>query len=175
MSVKNDFVVPIAVLLFICLFVSAALAVVNGITKPVIEEGARIRAEEAKKIILPQADEFVLLEVEGLPRAVTEVHRAVNGTGYIFAVTVIGYGGEINILCGIDPEGRIIRATVMSHTETVGLGTPIFEEPHSSQYWGRNLNGIEMIAAISGATITSAAFKNAMRHALNAFEIVRKR
>ena len=181
MSVKNDFVKPIAVLFFICLFVSAALAVVNSVTKPVIDESARIRAIEARRQILPLADEFVLLEIDNLlsegllPAAILEVYRAANGTGYIFTVTVIGYGGEIRILCGIDPDGKIIRANVLDHSETAGLGTPIFEEAHAGQYWGRDKSGIEGISVISGATITSVAFKNAMRHALDAFETVRTR
>jgi len=182
MNIKNDFVLPVIVLSVICLFVSGALAVVNSITEPVIEVASRLHAAEAKKMIIPQAEEFVQLDIEVLrsdnsfPRTVNEVHRAVNGTGYIFAVSVIGYGtDEIKLLCGVDPAGRIIKAAVMSHSETQGLGTPIFEEPHAGQYWGKDRNGIESIDVISGATITSNAFKRAMRDSLAAFEIVRSR
>ena len=179
MSVKNDFVKPIAVLFFICLFVSAALAVVNNVTKPVIDEGSRVRAALARKHIIPQADDFERLDINvlrsqsGFPAAVTEVFRASNGEGFIITIIVTGYGGDISILCGVDNSGRIIRAAVLSHTETVGLGTPIFEEPHASQYWGIHIDGIEGISAVSGATITSNAYKNAMRYALAAFEIAR--
>ena len=172
MNIKNDFIMPIIVLLVICLFVSGALAVVNSITEPIITEAAKIRAAEEKKRIIPDA-EFDLLNIEDLPRTVTEVHRATNGLGYIFAVSVIGYGTEeIKILCGVDPDGRIIRAVVLSHNETQGLGTPIFEEPHAGLYWRKNKREIESVSAISGATITSNAFKRAMRDALTAFEIV---
>ena len=173
MNIKNDFFMPIAVLFSICLFVSAALAIVNNVTRPVIDEGGRIRAAEARRQIIPHADEFVLLAAEGMPRSVTEVHRAANGAGYVFTVTVIGYGGEIRILCGVDSDGKIIRAAVLSHTETAGLGTPVFEEHHAGQYWERDINGIDGISIISGATITSVAFKNAMRDALRAFETAR--
>jgi len=172
MNLKNDFILPIVVLLLICFFVSGALAIVNSITEPIISEAAKVRAAEEKKRIIPNA-EFDLLIVDGLPRSITEVHRATNGMGYIFAVSVIGYGTEeIKLLCGVDPEGRIIRATVLSHNETQGLGTPIFEEPHAGQYWRKNIREIETVAVISGATITSVAFKRAMRDALTAFEIV---
>jgi len=172
MNIKNDFILPIVVLLFICLFVSGALAVVNSITEPIISEAAKVRAAEEKTKIIPGA-EFELLNIEGLPRTITEVHRAANGLGYIFAVSVTGYGTEeIKLLCGVDPAGRIIRATVLSHNETQGLGTPIFEEPHAGQYWRKNIREIEGVTAISGATITSNAFKRAMRDALAAFDIV---
>ena len=172
-----DFVKPIVVLLCICLFVSGALAVVNGITEPVIKNAGIVRAAAAKKVIMPQVDEFEMLDIEsfrsqGMPATVTEIHRAANDTGYIFAVTVIGYGGEIKLLCGVDIEGRIIRAATLAQTETKGLGTPIFEEHHAGQYWGKNKSGIEDIEVISGATITSNAFKNGMRYALTAFDIV---
>jgi len=180
MSVKNNFVKPIVVLSVICLFVTGALAIVNSVTRPVIEEAAKERAAAAKREIMPLADEFEMLDIESpryegrIPRTVTEIHRAVNGMGYIFAVTVIGYGGEIKILCGIDLDGNIIRTATLAQTETKGLGTPIFEEPHAGQYRGRDRSGIEAITAISGATITSNAFKNAMRYAFDAFAIVRE-
>ena len=173
MNIKNDFVLPIIVLTLICLFVSGALAVVNSFTQPVIEIAAAKRAYEARRDIIPQADDFETLEVYGLPKSVTDVYRATNNTGYIFMVTTIGYGGEIKIICGITPDGKVIKAKVLEHSETQGLGTPIFEEPHASQYWGSDKNQIEQVEAISGATITSNAFKYGIRDAFTAFEIVR--
>ena len=178
MNVKNDFIMPIVVLLCICLFVSGALAVVNNITDPVIQNAGMERAASARKMIMPQVDHFELVNIESvrskgyLPGSVTAIHRAANNSGYLFAVTVIGYGGEIKLLCGVDPDGRIIRVATLAQTETKGLGTPIFEEAHAGQYWGRDRNGIEEVAAISGATITSNAFKNSIRDALIAFAVV---
>ena len=145
-----------------------------------IEESGAIRAATARKEIIPQADEFEFLNIETLrlegnmPRAVTQALRATNDTGYIFAVTVIGYGGDINILCGIAPDGRIIRAVVLSHNETPSFAASVFAESSVERYWNRDRNGIEEIAIISGATLSAVAFKNAMRHALTAFEVVNK-
>jgi len=173
MSMKKDFLMPIIVLLFICFFVSGALAVVNSITRPVIEYEAAYRAAEEKKVIMPQADNFEQLHIEGLPRTITEVYRATNNIGYIFSVSVRGYGrDDMKLLCGVDMNGRIIRAAVLEHTETISFFNRVFNEQHRDQYWGRNKNEIEDIAAISGATITSTALKNAMRDSLTAFEIV---
>jgi len=173
MNLKNDFILPIIVLSLICLFVSAALAVVNNLTSPVIEAAASERAAAARKVIIPQADGFELLIINDLPRRVTEAYRATNNTGYIFMVTVIGYGGDIHLIVGVDPAGKVIRSAVLAHNETQGLGTPIFEQPHAGQYWGRDRNGIESVEAISGATITSVAYKNAVRDALIAFDVIR--
>lgn len=178
MSVKNDFVMPIVVLSLICLFVSGALAVGNNITKPVIADAAAARAEAARRDIMPQADTFELLEIESyhasgkMPKTVTEVYRARNNSGYIFLVTTMGYGGEVKVICGIDPAGKVIKSAVLAQTETRGLGTPIFDEPHAGQYWGRDKNGIEAVEAISGATISSNAYKTCIRDSFTAFEIV---
>jgi electron transport complex protein RnfG len=140
----------------------------------VIEIAAAERAETARREILPQASGFELLHINGLPRTVNEVYRTTNNVGYIFTVTTLGYGGDIKIMCGIDPAGRIIRTMTLAQTETKGLGTPVFEVPHAGQYWGKDKNGIEDIQAISGATITSDAYKRGIRDAFTAYEIVKE-
>ena len=170
---RKDFILPIVVLSLICLFVAGALAVSNNFTEPVITAAAAERAERARRSIMPDAEEFELMEVSGLPRRVFEVYRTTNNIGYIFMIRTSGYGGEIRLMCGIDMDGKVIGTATLAQTETKGLGTPIFEEPHAGQYRGRDRNGIEGVAAISGATITSDAFKNGIRDAFTAYEIVK--
>ena len=171
MNIKKDFILPISVLSLICLFVSGALAVVNSYTKPVIEGAAAERAAAARKEVIPQADGFELLEVDGLPRTITEVYRATNDTGYIFMITSPGYGGDVKLICSIDPDGKIIKTVTLAQTETKGMATPVFENPHESQYIGKNKN-LDGIVGITGATISSNAYKNGIRDAFTAFEIV---
>ena len=48
-SIVKDFVMPIAVLTVICLVISAALAMTNMVTAPIIEETSRRNAEAARK------------------------------------------------------------------------------------------------------------------------------
>jgi len=171
---KNDFFLPILVLSLICLFVSASLAYVNNLTFPIIEAAAKERARIAMEEIIPGAD-FEQLEVEGLPARITQVYRASNNKGFIFMISTIGYAPEeIRLICGINMEGRVIKTSVLSQNETQGLGTPVFEHHHAGLYWGIDRNGVEGIAAISGATITSVAKKNGIRDAFTAFEIIKK-
>ena len=175
---KKDFVMPILVLSLLCLLVSWALAAGNRLTQPVIEEAAEQRAETARREVIPEADNFVLLDIDmlhneyHLPRNVTGVYRATNNTGFVFMVTTSGYGGEIKLICGISPDGKVIKTATLAQKETKGLGTPIFEEPHAGQYRGKDKNGIEDIAAISGATISSKALKKGIRDSFEAFEII---
>jgi len=170
---KKDFIIPITVLAVICLFVSGALALVNNVTSPIITQGTLERARIARIDIIPQADDFELVSLfNGMPKSVTEIYKTTNDTGYIFTITVIGYGGEIKFLCGINNEGNVIKTAVLSQTETKGLGTPIFEEPYAGKFRGKDTTGVESIDAISGATITSNAFKFGIRDALTAFNIL---
>ena len=176
---RNDFVMPILVLSILCLLVSGVLAIGNRYTQPVIEEAAALRAEMARRDVIPHADGFELVDLQELrsigniSKTVTEVYRTTNNTGFIFMTTTLGYGGDIKQICGITPDGRIIKTAVLSQTETKGFGTPVFEEPHAGQYWGRDKDSIEDIAGISGATISSKAFKKGIRDSLEAFEIIK--
>jgi len=172
---KKDFIIPIVVLAVICLFVSGALALMNSVTSPIIMQAAIERARIARSDIIPQADGFELVSItDGMPKSVTEIYKTTNDTGYIFSITVIGYGGEIKFLCGINNEGNVIKTAVLSQTETKGLGTPIFEEPYAGKFWGKNISGVESVDSISGATITSNAFKFGIRDALTAFNILNR-
>ena len=178
MSLKKDFILPIIVLSVICLLVSGALTVVNYFTEPVIKDAEEKRAVTAMKEIISNADGFEILimdnpRFDNIPKNVTEIYRTTNNLGFIFMVTSHGYGGDIKLICGITPDGKVIRTAVLSHNETQGLGTPIFEPSHAGQYWNNDRNGIESITAISGATITSNAYKNGIRDAFTAFEIIK--
>jgi len=169
---KKDFVMPILVLSLICLIMSGALAAVRSITQPVIEAAAVERADVAMREIIPEADEFVLLESKAaeLPKSVIEIYGTGNNTGYIFTVVSnSGYGGEIKLICGIDPDGKIMKITVLEHSETKGLGTNVFNKAGDYEGKDKNLEGID---AIAGATITSNAYKNAILDAFSAFELV---
>lgn len=169
---------PIIILPLICLFISGMLAVCNNITKPVIEKAAAERAENARREIMPQADGFELLEMESfhsgnqIPKTITEIFRATNDTGYIFMIKTTGYGGDIKLICGIGPDGRIIRTATLAQTETKGLATPVFEKAHESLYTGKDKNLYD-VPAVSGATVSSNAYKKGIQDAFTAYEIVR--
>ena len=167
---KKDFVLPIIVLSVISLFVSGVLAMGYGMTQPVIEAAASQRAEIARKEVIPQADGFVLLELEGLPKRITDVYGTTNNVGFVFMISTVGYGGEIKLICGIDPEGKIIKTATLSQTETKGIATKVFDQ--EARYIGKDKK-LEGTDAISGATITSNAYKNGIREAFEAFEIVK--
>jgi len=172
---KKDFVMPILVLAVICIVVSGSLALLYNATYPVIALRASERTQAAREQMLPHAAGFEQIQPDDLPGKVIAVYRAVNDVGYIFIVTVVGYVGEIEFICGIDPDGRIIDTTVLSHTETPVLGTSAFEYAFASQFVGRNNtdNTLADIDTITGSTVTSGAYIRAVQYALDAFDLVR--
>ena len=169
---KKDFIQPILVLTLISLFISGLLAFGNSVTEPIIVRAAAERAENARKEIIPDADEFVLIETEKLPASVTEVYGTTNGVGYVFMITSPGgYGGDIKLICGIDPDGKLIGSAVLDHKETQGLGTVVLDR--AGVYEGMDKTLAATVDAISGATITSRSHQNGILDAFEAFDIIK--
>lgn len=171
-SAKNDFVMPIVVLTVICLIITALLALTNNVTAPVITKGAADRAEAARIEVIPEAEGFELMEIEGLPASITEVYKTSNDCGYIFMISVQGYGGIMKLICAIDNDGKIIATKTLAHSETKGMGSKTAEDPFKSQFIGKDakLEGVDMV---SGATISSKAYLGAIADAFAAFDLVK--
>ena len=163
---------PILVLMLICLVITAALAFTNEKTAPIIEQTEKAQAEAAQKEVLPEADVFTQLEPTGLPSTVTAVYKAENGAGYVFMMTAKGYGGDMNLICGMDADGKIVACKTLSHSETQGLGSKTTEDAFRGQFTGKDaaLDGVE---TISGATISSKAYIGAIKDAFTAYELVK--
>lgn len=172
-NVVGDFVAPIAVLVIICAVMSALLALTNNATAPIIAEAERKANEAARLEVLPAADSFEQLTVDGLPDAVTEVYKAANGAGYTFSITTQGYGGKntLKMAVGIDMDGRITGTKVLDHKETAGLGSKITTDAFQGQFPGKD-RGLEGVDNISGATFSSNYFRAAIADAYTAFDLV---
>lgn len=164
---------PVLVLMLICLFISAALAITNEKTAPIIEATEKAQEEEAQKEVLPDADTLTQLELSELPATVTEVFKADNGAGFVFTMTAKGYGGDMKLICGIDADGKIVACKTLSQQETKGLGSKTTEPKFKDQFSGKDaeLDGVE---TISGATISSKAYIGAIKDAFAAYEIAKE-
>ena len=169
---KKDFVLPIVVLTLICLVISAALAVTNSFTEPVIAKAAAERAEQARSEVIPDATGFELLTVDGLPATVTEVYGTTNNVGYVFMLSTTGYGGEMRLICAIGPDGKLLATKTLAQSETKGMGSRITEDGFAGQFPGKDA-ALEGVDAISGATISSKAYIGAVKDAFAAYELVR--
>lgn len=174
-SAVSDFVLPIGVLLLICIVASALLAYTNSVTAPIIAASEEEAARQARIAVLPEADDFEEIQVDGLPDSITQVYRSTNDVGYVFMLTADGYGGRdtLSITCGIDSEGKITDTQVLSHSETVGLGSKITGDDFRGQFTGKDSN-LEGVDIIGGATFSSNYFIGAIRDAFTAYDMVKE-
>ena len=175
-NVFKEIIAPIIVLTCICLVVTAMLAYTNIITAPVIQAAEEKAAEEARAEVLSEADGFTQMDVKNLPEGVTEVYKADNGSGYVFMVTTKGYGGDIKLICGIKSDGSIEKTKTLSHSETSGIGSRVVDNNSSyrKQYVGKTADTLDEVDAVSGATISSKAYKSAIENVFKAYDTVKE-
>lgn len=172
MNIKN-YLKPVLVLAIICLVTSCILAVTNQKTAPVIEAAANAKVETLRKEVLPQADSFKQLTLDGLPGTVTGVYKADNGTGYVFTLTTKGYGGDMSLICGMDQDGKITACQTLSQQETQGLGSRTTLPAFRDQFQGKD-SSLEGVDTISGATISSTAYIKAIKDAFTAYGLAKE-
>lgn len=163
----KDIIKPIAVLGAICLVVTALLAYINSVTQPIIVAAEQKAAEEARLEVMPGATGFEPLELD-LPEGVTDVFLADNG-GYVVMTSAKGYGGDIKLICGI-LDGELTKVKTLSHSETSGIGSKVVDNAggYSDNYVGKSAGDYETVDSITGATISSTAYKKALGAAFEA-------
>lgn len=193
---KSKFLKNCIALLAITLVAGLALSFVNEITKEpiaVAEENARQQAYEtvfsgAKFKSLEHADELLVLTetVCTIDDVLAATDESGNIIGYVMSVTSpSGYGGDIQIAIGISIESETITGfSVLSNSETAGLGAKCTEDSFTSQFTGKTATGITYtksgatsdseIDAISGATVTTNAVTEAVNSALAFYNNVLK-
>ena len=157
----------IIVLFSICAVVALLLALTNYFTAPVIKDYEEEIARQALLEVLPGAKKFTLVDLpDGMPEIVEEAHKADIG-GYVFKLRTSGYKSDMIIMCGINPDGTISKAKCISSNETLG-----YEKTYGENFNGLDANGVNSVNTIANATSTTTAYKNAIKDALNAFNIL---
>ena len=167
----------IVVLVVICLLTSAALAVVNHFTAPVSAANAAAREQQARLDAVPEAASFEPIEL-ALPDGVVGAYTALDASGtplsYLFTVEGKGFGGTIQVLCVIGSDGLIRTCRTMDvSSETTTLGGQTASESYTGQYAGQDTS-LSGVSAISGATITSTAYRGCVETAFEAFALVKE-
>ena len=157
-----------AVLLVISVIVALLLAFTNSVTENKIAQNTIKEQEAARQQVLASAVEFKDLQhAQGIVKSVYQgVDKNGAVCGWCVSVTPSGYGGEIDLMVGINPDMSVSGIKVVSNSETAGLGAKCSDEDFSGQFAGKTApvsvikNGEPKeneIVAITGATITSAA------------------
>lgn len=163
---------PFIVLVCICIVVSALLGLTNGITAPIIEENARIEAENTRKSVLPDATTFVEVALEeGMN--VDSIYKDEGGSGYVITAASKGYGGNVVVTIGFSAEGEIVGISADVSSETQGVGSKAGQQAHLDKYMGRTeAPGEDTSVLIASATLTSRGFRTAVNNAYAALAMI---
>ena len=158
----------IVILLVIAILFGAAMFGLNFITGPIIEKNNQGEQFAPLLEVLPDGKGFEELEnlgELGLPAAITNAYRETEGNGYVFRVTSTGYKSGMVIMVGINAEGKITGTKCLETQDTFG------KEPQiDNSYNGQSLSDL-VPTMISGATMTSNGYKDAVNNALQAFTL----
>jgi len=154
---------PVVFLAIIVTVSVVLLIAVNSLTSSVVESR---RVEEITGILEEIFPEMSQYELEG---EVYIIYQDEAKAGYAFKASGSGYGGDIDIVVGLDNNFGIIGISILSQTETPGVGTKITESSFTDQFKGLSVSDIALkseggkIDAITGATISSRAVVDAVK------------
>lgn len=168
------------VLSVISLVAGGALAYVNEVTKGPIEQIKQANLQEGIKRVILGDDLSGELKVEE-PEVVNgfTIYRTDKGTAVQSVVG--GFGGDLEVLVGFDEGGDILGYTILTTSETPGLGAKAdtwFQRGGKGDIIGMNPDRNDMtvskdggeVDAITASTITSRAFLSAVVNAYGAFK-----
>lgn len=156
-------------LVAICAVVAILMAATNFLTKPMIEENEARALADALGTVLPGGENFELLDLSGktLPKTVSEVYREANG-GYAVKLVTRGFEPNMVILCGVSADGTVAGVTCLSSGETLG-----WEKTYGKRLVGSSSADIDSVDTVSGATKTTKGYRDAVKDALSAVEILK--
>ena len=151
----------------ICVAVASLMAVTNYFTAPIITENENKKANEALLEVMPDGGSFEKIDISKytLPATVTEAYKAKNG-GYVIKLVTTGYSQGLTIMCGVTADGTVSKAICLASTETLGK-----EKTYGENFIGKDINGVDTVDTISNATMTTMAYRSAIKDALNAVTI----
>ncbi len=145
-------------LLLICAVIAALISFVYAITLD--KYNSNMEQQKAKaigEIFGSETLTYATVETDGGVLYAVKENEA--DLGFCAEVASPGFGGDIQMMVGFDAQGNILGVSIVSLSETPGLGAKVSESDYLAQY--KNQNGEltlgEDVDAISGATISSRA------------------
>ena len=159
-------IMPTVILGSICLVVALMLSLINSITAPMIEAAQNAAANEALLVVLPDGKNFEEITLDAsYPAVITKGYKA--DGGFVFQANVTGKSSGLIILIGIDADGKIVGTKVIAEQETDSYDVNVFPavEGTDGAYKGMDIDSFTPFL-VSGATLTSKAYGEAVKAAL---------
>lgn len=179
----------ILVLVGCALITGVLLAWVNHITEgPIAEKAEKTLADGIQEVmgttgLTVTANDTLKLSIDG-KEATFVVHQTADRNGRPLGAavesTTLGFGGDLRVLVGFNPQGTILGYTILQTSETPGLGAKAqtwFQKGGKGDIIGMRPNEALLsvskdggqVDAITASTITSRAFLKAVNQAYAAY------
>ena len=190
---KNE-IVKLGIILFVITAVAGlVLSFSNSLTSDIIQKAieAESSGPDVAKLVVPGSVSIENFDTELVEKIKLENEKFVdlreckdeNGNIIGYGITtkspIKGYGGDIEIILGISVDGEVVGMKVVSHNETVGLGTGIEKPKFQGQFIGKT-TGEQFtvtksvvketdIESIGGATFSTKSFTSAVNNAIEIY------
>ncbi len=159
-------------LLLICAIVAGVVSFVFALTSEQYERNI----QETKNAAIGEIFDLSAPRAELLSGETGEtVYRVFDGErfiGYCVEVATPGFGGDIQMMVGYGDDGRILGVSIVSLSETPGVGTRVNDASFLSGFEGKeNGNGVDTLAS---ATVSSSAVIDGVNKASDTLQKILK-
>ncbi len=195
MKIDGKFIARVAgTLTAICLVVAALLGVVDSVTRDRIAEINGGKTVESLKAVAASATSFPEMKVTDAMTAAAsdqgasllEAYEVKSGSeriGYAFKMVASGSQGNIEMIVGVDADNAVTGVSIVSNSETSGIGSRVMENEELpsgtgvlDQFIGKSGAGSlavgKNVEAVSGATVSSKGVTKGVNGALAVAEAV---
>ena len=200
-GVSYAIIKDVFILCLITIICGGLMGYVYQITKKPIEKQAKQTQQEAYKLVMKKATSFKKYEVQKIKKLSKQLKNNENNVEIVQAlkayqnkknigeiIQVIdhdGFGGDIELIVGINQQKEITGVEILSIDETVGLGMNAKNKEFRDQYKGKKVDRFEVVKtgkqsdeeidSLSGATITSKAMTSGINGALEFYDLLKGR
>ncbi|HMB20317.1 MAG TPA: FMN-binding protein [Spirochaetota bacterium] len=128
----------IAIIAFIAAF---ALSHINDVTRPAIQEQEKEKQENALSVVFPgyQIQDKKNVSLDGKDFVYWTAKKKERGTtlnAFAFIASQPGYSGDIRVMVGVNEKDEILGLSILSQTETPGLGARCTEVASTETFFG---------------------------------------
>lgn len=129
---KNQTLRLSLILLLVAAITAGILGVINYFTAPIIAQRNLESTMESYAAVLP-ADSYEDVEYTGDDPTITKICKAADGSGWVFETSFSGAQGMISMVIGVSSEYKCTGISIISHSETSGLGAVAAEQSEKGE------------------------------------------
>ena len=177
MAAKSTLRNMVRCLTAVCVLCGAVLGLVYAATYDAIEAASLKALQASIGEVLPEGGEIseaMSCGDEGQTYEYYVSSREGETLAYAVKSTVSGFGGPLTLMVGVLPDGTVYNTSVLSHSETPGLGAKCATDAAFVEQW-KNFPASKVLKvkkdggdvdAITASTITSRAYTLAVANAV---------